>query len=51
MELACALTQRALATNDAVYDCDDARYTTLCRPCLFLNKWKLNEIKINDEVN
>jgi len=40
MELACTLTQRALATNDAVCDCDDAQYTTLCRPCLFLNKWK-----------
>jgi len=23
----------------------------LCRPCVFLNKWKWSEIKINDEVN
>jgi len=44
MELACTLTQLALATNDAVCDCDETRYTMLCRPCLFLNKWKLNEI-------
>ena len=29
MEFASTLTQRALATNDAVCDCDDARYTTL----------------------